>query len=91
MVGAGSPPASSKERELFAWRSAMLVLTRRVGEGIVIGDNITVVVSEVLRSRVRISIQSPDCVTILRQELIADHVNDVRGQVPDAGPTRDVS
>ncbi len=48
----------------------MLVLTRKAGERIVIDDNIIVEVLEVVGSRVRIGIQAPDGVTILRQELL---------------------
>jgi len=49
----------------------MLVLTRRIGEEIVIGDNIRVQVVEVQRGRVRLGISAPDRVHILRGELFA--------------------
>ena len=48
----------------------MLVLTRKAGERIVIGDSIAVEVLEILGNRVRIGIQAPSGVTILRQELV---------------------
>jgi carbon storage regulator len=48
----------------------MLVVTRRTGERIVIGTTIRVEVLEVSGSRVRIGIQAPRGVTILRQELL---------------------
>jgi carbon storage regulator len=48
----------------------MLVLTRRIGEEIVIGDNIRVQVVEVQRGRVRLGISAPDRVHILRAELV---------------------
>jgi carbon storage regulator len=48
----------------------MLVLTRKAGERIVIDDNIIVEVLEVQGNRVRIGIQAPQGVTILRQELL---------------------
>ena len=48
----------------------MLVLTRKAGERIVIADNIVVEVLEVQGNRVRIGIQAPLGVTILREELL---------------------
>jgi carbon storage regulator len=48
----------------------MLVLTRKVGERIVIDGSIVVEVLEIQGNRVRIGIQAPSGVTILRQELI---------------------
>ena len=47
----------------------MLVLSRKVGQRIVIGENITVVVSRVAGNRVTLGIQAPDDVHILRGEL----------------------
>lgn len=48
----------------------MLVLTRKVGERIYIGDNITVTVLEVDRGKCRIGIEAPRNVAIYRQELL---------------------
>jgi len=47
----------------------MLVLSRKVGERLVIGGNITVVVSRVAGNRVTIGIEAPDDVRIVRGEL----------------------
>jgi carbon storage regulator len=54
----------------------MLVLTRKAGERIVIADNIVVEVLEVQGNRVRIGIQAPQGVTILREELLAGKARD---------------
>jgi carbon storage regulator len=48
----------------------MLVLTRKIDQGIVISGNIYVRVLGVERDRVKIGIQAPLEVTILRQELL---------------------
>ena len=48
----------------------MLILTRKVDQGIVIAGNIHVRVLGVERDRVKIGISAPLEVTILRQELI---------------------
>ncbi len=47
----------------------MLVLTRRPGESIAIGDGIRVTVVEVSGDRVKVGIEAPQDVVILRQEL----------------------
>lgn len=47
----------------------MLVLSRKPGEQVVIGNNITVTVVEVIGNRIRIGIDAPDDVRILRAEL----------------------
>lgn len=47
----------------------MLVLSRKVGEKLVIGDNITVVVSRISGNRVTLAIEAPQEVRIVRGEL----------------------
>jgi carbon storage regulator len=47
----------------------MLVLSRRTGEKIVIGDNIEIVVQRVAGGRVAIGVSAPESVRILRGEL----------------------
>lgn len=48
----------------------MLQLTRRVGERIVIGDDIEVIVKEVSRTEVRLGISAPRSTPILRGEIV---------------------
>ena len=60
----------------------MLVLSRKVGERIVIGDNITVVVQRVSGGRVSLAIEAPQDVRILRGEL------DPFGDGPPRRPSR---
>ena len=48
----------------------MLILQRRAGESLVIGENITVSVVSVDGVRVRLAIQAPREVPILRSELV---------------------
>ena len=47
----------------------MLVLSRKVGERIVIGDDVTLVVSRVIGNRVSIGIEAPNDVKVIRGEL----------------------
>lgn len=48
----------------------MLLLTRRVGESLFIGNNIKVTVLGLNGNQVRIGIEAPDDVPILREELV---------------------
>ena len=47
----------------------MLILTRRVGESIMIGDDTKVVVLSVQGSQVRVGIAAPQDVTVHREEI----------------------
>jgi len=47
----------------------MLILTRRVGETLVIGDDIIITVCSVRNSQARIGIQAPQHVTVHRKEV----------------------
>jgi carbon storage regulator len=49
----------------------MLVLSRKVGEKLVIDDNITITITELAGGRVKIGIEAPRHVSILRGELAA--------------------
>jgi carbon storage regulator len=46
----------------------MLILTRRPGEAILIGDDIEILVKEVRRNHVRLGINAPKDVTIRRAQ-----------------------
>jgi carbon storage regulator len=50
----------------------MLVLSRRVGESIVVGDDVTVTVLEVRGDVVRIGIDAPRSVRVHRAELLRE-------------------
>jgi len=47
----------------------MLILTRRVGETLVIGDNVTVTVLGVKGNQVRIGVNAPKDVAVHREEI----------------------
>ncbi len=47
----------------------MLILTRRIGEGVIIGDDIRVVVLEVRGKQFRLGIDAPTDVVVLRDEI----------------------
>ena len=48
----------------------MLILTRRVGESLRISDDIVVTIVEVNGNQVRVGIEAPQDVTVLREELV---------------------
>lgn len=52
----------------------MLILTRRVGETLVIGDNVKITVLGVKGNQVRIGVDAPKEVSIQRSELFDDTV-----------------
>jgi carbon storage regulator len=58
------PPGVSDWREDF-----MLVITRKKGESILLGDDIEITVVKVDEGSVKLSISAPKSVTILRKEL----------------------
>lgn len=47
----------------------MLILTRRVGENVIVGDDIIISVLEVRGDAVRIGVQAPRSVTVHREEV----------------------
>ncbi|WP_330109640.1 carbon storage regulator CsrA [Methylophaga thalassica] len=48
----------------------MLILTRRIGESLIIDDDTVVTVLEVKGNQVRIGIDAPEDVNIVREELL---------------------
>ncbi len=56
----------------------MLVLSRKLGEKIFIGDNVCITVVDIDRGKIRLGIEAPRNVPIYRQELLP-----LQGQRPD--------
>ena len=64
----------------------MLILQRREGESLVIGDNITVTVASVDGVRVRLAISAPSDVPILRSELVTAATANRDSAMEEAAP-----
>jgi carbon storage regulator len=56
----------------------MLILTRRVGEAVVIGDEVTVTVLGVKGNQVRIGVNAPKSVSVHREEIFERIRNEQR-------------
>ena len=66
----------------------MLVLTRKLMEKLVIGDNICVTVVRIEGGQVRLGIDAPSDVRIVRSELVPDLL-DAKGKLREPVPTRE--
>lgn len=65
----------------------MLVLSRKIGESIQIAGGIRVTVTEVRGGRVRLSIEAPDSVRVMRME-IADAPSPIEPTPGQSEPAR---
>jgi len=54
---------------LYTRRNGMLILTRRVGETLMVGDEVTVTVLGVKGNQVRIGVDAPKDVAVHREEI----------------------
>ena len=61
----------------------MLILTRRVGEAMKLGEEITVTVLGVRGNQVRIGIDAPKSVAIQREEIYSTAVTDRTSEIGD--------
>ena len=65
----------------------MLVLSRKLGEKIYIGENICITVVDIDRGKIRLGIEAPRDIPIYRQELLP--LNQQQQQVQQAAPKSD--
>ena len=59
----------------------MLVLSRKVGQKILIGDKISVTVVRVGQGGVRIGVEAPDELEVVREELKSDEASESKSPV----------
>jgi carbon storage regulator len=70
----------------------MLVLSRRVGDSVVIGDNVEVTVLEIRGDVIRIGVDAPREVAVRRKELLTQLADSNRAAAsPDPGAVDDLS
>ncbi|APF23104.1 carbon storage regulator CsrA [Clostridium butyricum] len=59
----------------------MLIITRKKGESLMIGDDIEITISKIEDGSVKIGIQAPKNITVLRKELYEQVKNENRQAV----------
>jgi carbon storage regulator len=64
----------------------MLILTRRVGERLKIGDEVSITVLRVKGDQVRLGIDAPDAVSVLREELVERLEREAAKTTSDTAP-----
>jgi len=62
----------------------MLILTRKVGESLVIGDDVSVIVLGVKGNQVRIGVDAPKSVSVHREEIYKRIQGDVDGNTAES-------
>lgn len=67
----------------------MLVLSRKQSEAIIVGDNVRITVLKIERNAVRIGIEAPASIPIVREELILDAEDRAARTAWDEGASSD--
>lgn len=78
-----APQAKSCQSEPYInkWRCAILVLSRKKSERILIGDEIAITIVRIGPNSVRIGIDAPKTMNIVREELKAEPVDALKHDV----------
>ena len=87
--GFGSATSDSRENEQEEQGVIMLILTRRVGETLMIGDDVTVTVLSAKGNNIRIGINAPKEVSVHREEVyqkIANQQNEEKQNTAHKAP-----
>ena len=67
----------------------MLILTRRIGESLIIGNDITITVLGVRGHQVRIGVDAPKSVSVHREEIYDRIQQEMHGDDEDASDVED--
>ncbi len=61
----------------------MLILTRRSGEAVIVGDNVRIAVLDIRGNQVRLGVEAPREVTVHREEVYRRIVEEHGGNIAD--------
>lgn len=64
----------------------MLIITRRAGEKLMIGEDVVVEIMEIVGNQVRVGIQAPQSIRVYREEIWMAVKEDNRAAATDAPP-----
>src|SRR5690625_1063966 len=72
--------SGASRRAVLGRSTKMLILTRRVGETLVVGDDVTVTVLGVKGNQVRLGVNAPKDVSVHREEIYQRIQNEKRSE-----------
>lgn len=68
----------------------MLILTRRIGESVMIGDDVTITVLRVKGNQVRLGVNAPRTVSVQREEIFERIKHEDTGSAAESVPLKGV-
>ena len=84
-LAARTPDAGHRSQRTFQGGTTVLIITRRAGERIMVGDDVVVEIMEIVGNSVRVGISAPRSVPVYREEIYTA-VRDENRAAAESGP-----